>query len=938
MRKRHIIFIIIFSYVTMKGQLPYTYSSSGNTTLTSGITNIYASYVNIGVSTYNVASSAQLDVIASNQIRVQGEFKATNLSSNGNVHLHIAAQSFDVASFHTNGFTGIPKYDKFELGIKLPASVQAQIDTFINDYDAMTLYPALNPYDPDQIMVKCIVHPPSGNVFTRYGFYYQPYTVVNNTYIEGTTEYPFRIRMAPPEVGQYYCEISVYMFVNGSFVPALNVSNINFSVVNSNNPGHLTVDATLQKMKFLDSGTPFFGIGVNMPGPIYAVNNVAPYYSNPSFPFAYGPNAKASPATHDIHRSYLTDMGNKGANFARIRLDPWSYPIESSDVRHGAAGSYGVNRYVDEKCFNNYQHNQMFLAEFDKTLELCEDPNKRMYIMLNIFNDGITNGADGLCDWSRYPYSLLTANVSTGNPGNNDILSFFTHPFAKAAYKKQLAYIANRWGYSTSIALWEMINETENIKYYKSTDIDYLPAIEPAVKNWVCEMKQFLDTRYPKHLGTNGTTLIQFNSTVSCLDVYSRNFYSNEVDPPPTNDHKNAKDNLHEAGAFQFANQKPFLWGELGLGSICNPATYHSSTYNGFTEDRFLDGEIFNDRNFHNNLWATTVSGNVATGLNWIGGSQTFHTSNFPALKKFSANIPWNIKLIPYHITGTRNETVGTNPADPLHRTHIIDNLYMVSANQEYAVGWSMINTSFWAYDKYDDNGNYFFQNYWDMTKCAGYENESNIIDYDISLNSSEPPVEIKGMKISHRYRIEIFDTYYSTTNTLSYPVSSDASGVIRFHLSFTNHNKYDSNHNLITQYIPDRAYIVHDDAGAYWPSPQQGKSSQVEDPYENDIIVQYAADIGTNADGSTTNFKKDTIEVQKLIIFPNPASNQINISYNELYFTNVRVTLYNLAGKMVGEASDAKSINTQGLEEGLYIVTFRSDQAEKSFKISIIR
>jgi hypothetical protein len=895
----------------IKAQIPWTYTpyySSWNVNVSTGNYFINADYITLGNGNYNISASANVDAIARTEIHMQPGFQVSNLAVNGLGHFH--SGQLDVASFHPNGFLNISQFSRFELGIKLSAYLQARIDTFIGTYSGPLK--GLNPYDPDAIKIMCIYTDANGIQYKRNGFYYQPYSVTNNnkTFTPGSTVYPFRIRFAPPVAGAYQCKIQVIL----NNTDLVTEAGVQFMVDPSSSHGHLALDPVLERMKFQD-GTPFFGIGQNL-----TVGIDDPAY-NTLFPYPDGDyKGKISPRNFDKNRNQLIDLAQKGGNFVRLRLDPCNFPLEYADYR------YGVPNYAPDRCITNFHHNQMFLQEFDSTLAVCE--NKNVYIMLNIFLlDQISNTNNGTLHWSDFPYSAAFNLPADNNAKATDysVHEFVTNAQIKATFKKQLYYIDARWGYSTSIAMWEMINETEATMYYETPTSTSYPYIANEVNNWICEMAGYLKTFEPVHLTTNGTInhgSAQNTLNQHCLDIYSTNDYNEEIVTNPALNfygdyHYNWKDNLHEGGKNAFHQHMPFVHGELGLGIGCADTSYHEQWQ--FTNN-------YNDRSFHNTLWSTAMAGNVATGLTYFDPDQdnVDHRGNYKALSRFSNMIRWDKQLVPKRYSNNygANVTHGTGPSNP-GNTHYLYNMFMVdSATHRYAVGWSMIHPSFWVYDQNTTN-------YQNLLSCEGY-NPGNLIDYDVSSNLGDAPVVITNMVPNQPYKILIFDPYDETAPILTANLFSDNFGIIPFHIKFFNHR--DANPNKIG---PDRAYIIGlpgDIDNAIGHEPQS----------PTDDVKQYASDMNNNMYASYRAF----LPVQQITdpstrnvsVFPTPASEYVFMDYNDKDFANAAITISDLAGKTIRQEAASKKIYVGNLEQGMYILSFKAEGFEKTFKMIIER
>lgn len=934
----------------------------------SGNVNLQYDNITLGPSGYAIIGPVQYNAAAMDEIHLQPEFHIAPDPS-GFGHFYIDQNMFEVVSFHQNGFTNIPTYSRFELGIKLPAAIQSQIDAFLSTLSGPA--PGINPYDPDQIKIECKVLTPGGWYFSRYGYYFQEYTVNNNQYFQVPTAHPFRIRMAPPEAGTYHCTITVT--IPGQ--PTLTWNDLQFTAVVSGSHGHLKMaPVDYRRMQFED-GTPYFGMGQNFnANPVYtwytndpdnvnALTNspVTPYPNwvlthdptrNPSFDLAYldgqsygvpsahgGIGGKSSPAMQNEVRNYLSDLAAKGGNFARLRIDPHNYSVEYGDMRTDVGGA----KYDVRNCITNYQPNQMFLKELDWTLDRCEQ--KGIYVMLNLLFEVMFAGGGGDCRWELNPYAYLSlppgTQLNSGSVASStEIQDFFTSPLYKNTYKKQLYYISARWGYSTNIAMWEMINETGAIPGYSSN-----PQLKTDVADWICEMTQYLKSYYPVHLATDGTipgdgmadllwNNYQSYNGAPCLDIYSQNNYSNEVDASQL--HYNFKDALHESGFAHFTMGMPYVSGELGLGCNC-------IANSGVNPNRFLEPNVYNDRAFHNTIWATAMSGDVATGLNYFDQDQQYvdHRSNFKALKKLVDKVKWQKILKPmryhYHWENQRSDN-----------NKKLFNFYMMDTVQRnYVVGWSMMENSFWTYDQ--PYAPYAAFN--DNIACVGYDPNANPADYDIAPNPGEPWIEIREMGMAnHWYKMRIFDPYDPATPQGLNWVQSDQNKIITFRLPFYNHRS--ENTNWVG---PDRAYIIYDADEDFTPNESDNQAGGQAFPPVTDEGNNVGSRAGQGADseehshvnsGQPLIREASTVQelqelekgVEEIRAFPNPANTFIKVIYNANLFTNVEIEMYDISGKLMKLFKGNKQLDVQDLDAGMYTIKFRSDQADKIFKIAITR
>lgn len=92
-------------------------------------------------------------------------------------------------------------------------------------------------------------------------------------------------------------------------------------------------------------------------------------------------------------------------------------------------------------------------------------------------------------------------------------------------------------------------------------------------------------------------------------------------------------------------------------------------------------------------------------------------------------------------------------------------------------------------------------------------------------------------------------------------------------------------------------------------------------------------------------NVVNESLNIQSLSVFPNPAFHQVNVSFTIASKSNTQVTLYDVTGKVVstkvlGEVvgAQATTINTSQLESGFYFVRVKTNHGIQTKRISIIK
>jgi len=755
-----------------------------------------------------------------------------------------------VKSFHPLLFSGIPAFDRFEIGIKVPQSIKQKIDNFLNNS------PGLNPYNPDDIKIQCEYTLEQQNkFFIRNGFFYKEFTALNNLWTEQTTDFSYRVRFAPPEAGHYKCKVSISVkgILTGYY------SNFEFDVIKSNNPGYLVIGSVnSSKMRF-ESGVSFFAVGEDI---AFADQDMG--LSNPNFtkpPLNY-PDAMSSPNTHNIQRGYIKDLADHDGNFVRIRFDPWSVPIVAPNKT--IPDPYGAqNRSI---ALNNYDHNQMFMREMDSTLALCE--SRGVYLMLCILlEDAINNAFSGDNNWKKNPYnSILTTDIQ-------GLKNFFSDPTAKLYFKRQLYYIQARWGYSTNIGIWELINETQGIGEYRTDPTDGSTRKQPYIEDevfrghvndWICEMKAYLKNNfYPSQLITCGfqpdyweNGKVRF-STIDfqppCLDIFSENHYSFFIS------NKGKYSDANE-GRFNIAKKYhdkmwPFIFGEIGMGAV--------------------QIDYLSDRPYHNSVWATCMMGGIGCGLNchdWRQNFNTSHRSNFNALRTFFGDVvKLTERMEPFFYS---DKDQWFNPGI----TKYINNYYMLSDSRKYGIGWAQNNGGNWTLDweNFPQSGSTNLKD--SMLEVSGFDGK--VEGYDCHSTMQDPAIVIKGLLKSKKYRIKIYDTHDNAKMLEQFTERTNLAGKLTF--------KRYMPKNIESPFYPDYAYTI------------------------------------------------EYIHWMDIHLYPNPADDVVHIDYDPKEYENLSFSVVDILGQTVSAVIIDNVIHTELLTDGIYFLKVKSDDGSGGFKILV--
>jgi hypothetical protein len=566
--------ILLLLSIKVSCQVPYP-TLNINNNLTSG--NILYSSPNKINSTQTLTSPLNVRYEAGQEILLSPGFAVVQVPAFGSFNAKISQTTLNPVSFSPNGWT-VGRFSRFEIGIDIPASINQQIESFLNANGGT------NPYNKDQISLKGTFTSPSGNSSIRNGFYYREININGNAYNQSASQYPFRIRLAPTENGTWSFKLE--LFVNGGKIDEFIGS---FDVIESGKRGNIHVGNYNHLVDYY--GNSFFAIGQNI-----------------AFADNHGLVNGVTPNDFSLQRSYLTDLANKSGNFVRVRMDPWSNGIEVEQL--GVYGSY----------YDNFRR-QWHAYELDKFFEICE--SNGIYIMLSLEQDQIyqAHAYGGVgpnpYGWPNNVYSSIVPNCT----------DFFHNSTAISYYKQRLYYIMSRYGYSSNLGIIQIINETNGIGAGYTTNYENDPALRQHVYNWVTtEVAPYLNSFYPGHLRMTGFSDISLSNpntatnpnSSSIMNIRSMNHYGHDKMVPKTRFDR----------SFTQINtgfKKPFIFAEIAISDCPGGTTLEGCT----------------NVEFHNGIWATSMAGGFGTGLYWYDWENNSKRDHFIALKNFTDGIPF---------------------------------------------------------------------------------------------------------------------------------------------------------------------------------------------------------------------------------------------------------------------------------------------------------
>jgi len=444
-----------------------------------------------------------------------------------------------------------------------------------------------NPFDPEEIAVDATAVGPGGQTLRLPAFWYSPYQRqqsgdggIRLAPVTGATP-EWRLRIALPTPGLWKITVAAQDRTGlGRSAP------LSLRVTPSPLPGfvHRAVGEGRRRYFQRDNGDPYFLVGENL---CWA-------------------SRQRGLADYD---DWFADLRRVGANYTRLWMEPKAIESKSS----------GLGRYDLQNA-----------AWFDEVLNLADRNGIACMLAFGTYGEFVTGGYFNEGKWPINPY-----NAANGGPVPAETpKAFFTNAEARKLYRRRLRYLIARYSAYTSVAFWELWNETA------------------APVAWCSEMSGYLKTNDPyRHLVTNSYSVGGDDAVWSLptIDLTQTHRYGDEGSIRDTAGY--LPSDAHDGDRFE----KPHLLGEFGI------------SWRG-SDDRFDPHGQGTD--LHNALWSATLTGEAGGAAIWWWDSYV-HPKNlyhiFAGLAKFSRHIAWpNRDFQPISVPGARSADTGTSTLQDL--------------------------------------------------------------------------------------------------------------------------------------------------------------------------------------------------------------------------------------------------------------------------------
>lgn len=467
-----------------------------------------------------------------------------------------------------------------------------------------------NPYMQEDVALDMLIVTPSGKEQVL------PCYFVTE---KGKNLSSWMARYAPQESGMH--QYKIQLTKNGRKKATSKPSS--FEVSRTDNPGFLHTKSNW--ILEFDNGRPFRGIGENI---------CWESRDEDDSKFFKKLHEKADLYNYDY---LLTEFAKNGGNFFRTWMCSWNLPIDYK-------GPFNNSRYTPSDEY----YNPSALARMDYLLELSESLD--LYIMLTLGQGGFMAGERGVAE---------------------NAVDFFAGKKARAWYKNRLRYIVARWGYSTSIAMWEFFNEVDNVQFQDKNN----PIDGRLITDWHNEMSTYLKQIDPyHHIVTTSISHrdIEGLNSIRNIDINQKHIYN--------------KTSIIPAEIERYVQEfgKPYIIGEFGR------EWDWSKNFDDFAHEMDID--------FKRGVWYGLFSPTPVTPMSWwweyfdVRGLTPYYRK----VREISDRMlaagngsfePLTIKAGPTQAFGVKcGKEIYVYLFNPEHKTLITDVVIPVSGNRKYQI------------------------------------------------------------------------------------------------------------------------------------------------------------------------------------------------------------------------------------------------------------
>lgn len=356
----------------------------------------------------------------------------------------------------------------------------------------------------------------------------------------------WRVRFCPDEAGRWRVRVSV-TDRTGTATGGI----LEFHVIPSDSHGMIGIAPNRRYLCYSDS-TPFYGVGL-----WYNDNDIW-----------WGKEGEL------ISESGLDRLRDNGANFIAM----FHRPLESLAVGPGRYDPY-------------------LAARLDTIFAWCEDRDIKIAWNLwfhSFLSQTVWGGWDAI--WSTHSYSRVT-----------DAPAFYSDSTAWAYQEKLYRYMIARWGASTSLMSWFVIDEMDGTEGWAKGDT-------LAAQAWCLKVHDYFKANDPWNRPTTGTKCGHIGSWFpggyEIFDMAAREIYEGQGWPKPSpEDVAAGRADPLRASYLNYAGEVRKLWEGYQKPALIGESGWDHTYYEPYTPGYLAT--------YHNVLWSCLASGLAATPFWW---------------------------------------------------------------------------------------------------------------------------------------------------------------------------------------------------------------------------------------------------------------------------------------------------------------------------------
>jgi len=415
----------------------------------------------------------------------------------------------EVKVLNYTDLTTVQQLAKLELGVRLANQDAVRVNNFLRQ-STTAQSERINPFLQWDLDIEAtMTHEETGMVKIIPAFYYREYErdTQSNSWKDVGTFYPMRIRFAPPLPGKWTCSVSIK--VKGK--PAVIATAIDYTVIKNDRKGYIAVHKNKRNLQQGDQI--IYPVGVNFPSPTKGVNNY--HTSSTGGPDVFSPSETSKVTKLSEWIRYHDDIkaySEQGGKFIRVLQSGWSSLLE-----------------FEKK--GNYYDRQPYAWEQDRLLEYCEENG--VYIHFNLMQQEpfMNYGNYDMFDWDWSHYRAdksyfdgdIFPEYCYADGKNKQPYEALIQEQDLRFHEQRTRYYIARYGYSTSIYLFELLSEPWHIGEFSGTEEPYTLNDEfgQTTRNAV--------QVYHERLASYIKDSLQHTNQLIGIDIYTAKFYEGET-------------------------------------------------------------------------------------------------------------------------------------------------------------------------------------------------------------------------------------------------------------------------------------------------------------------------------------------------------------------------------------------------------------------------